>query len=271
MAGSKELCLICAKPFYGKQKTTRCGGCELHFHSACLQISDTEQVFYTSTGKSTFQCEACTKLLCSTGNDDTPVRPQRSLSASDATCSISDGGKKIISPERELLLPELSNKESLSVQLEAVRLNGVTVKGMIENLVLMASTLTAEIPQVRIDNVELKKQIKVMLGFLAGTSGTKAPTAKKMTAERSLLSQTESMTYKDVVIKNQRMRQERAVSSTKNVGSSVPAAAVVSKDDDVSETNNEIGSADSPIDGYVVVTKKKRREGGMETPKRVKN
>jgi hypothetical protein len=62
------------------------------------------------------------------------------------------------------------------------------------------------------------------------------------------------------------MRQERAVGNTKNMGSSAPAAAVVSKDDDVSETNNETGSADSPIDGYIVVTKNKRREGGMATP-----
>jgi hypothetical protein len=62
MAASKELCLIRAKPFYSKQKTTRCGGCELRFYSACLQISDIEQMFYTSASKSAFQYEYCTKL-----------------------------------------------------------------------------------------------------------------------------------------------------------------------------------------------------------------
>jgi hypothetical protein len=67
---------------------------------------------------------------------------------------------------------------------------------MIENLVVMVSTLTAEAAQLRTDNVELKKQIKDTQGFLAGVSGTKAPTAKKMTAERSLPSQTESMSIR---------------------------------------------------------------------------
>jgi hypothetical protein len=51
-----------------------------------------------------------------------------------------DGTIKVVSPDRKLLLPEFSSRESLSVQLETVRLNGVTAMGMIENLVSVVST-----------------------------------------------------------------------------------------------------------------------------------
>jgi hypothetical protein len=54
MAASKELCSVCAKPIYVKQDA-----CDLlHFHCACSQISDTEQVLFTPSGKSSFQFAA---------------------------------------------------------------------------------------------------------------------------------------------------------------------------------------------------------------------
>jgi hypothetical protein len=46
-----------------------------------------------------------------------------------------DGTAKVASPEIELLLPEFSSRETLSIQLETVRLNGVTAMRMDENLV----------------------------------------------------------------------------------------------------------------------------------------
>jgi hypothetical protein len=82
-----------------------------------VQISDSDQVFFSSAGKSSFKCVSCTKLIRSTSNNDIPVKPQCSLSTSDAR-------KKVLSPERELNLPELTSNESLSVQIERVRLNG---------------------------------------------------------------------------------------------------------------------------------------------------
>jgi hypothetical protein len=42
-------------------------------------------------------------------------------------------------------------------------------------------------------------------------------------------------------------------------------AAVVRKDDAATEASEETGSADSPVDGFIVVTKKKRRDVGMAT------
>lgn len=59
------------------------------------------------------------RTLRSTRNAETPVKPQYSLSASDAT-------KNVISPKRELDLPVLTSNESLSVKIETARLNGQT-------------------------------------------------------------------------------------------------------------------------------------------------
>lgn len=67
-----------------------------------------------------------------------------------------DGTAKAASPEIELLLPEFSSRETLSVQLETVRLNGVTAMRMDENLVSVISTLTNKVTQVRSDNEELR-------------------------------------------------------------------------------------------------------------------
>jgi hypothetical protein len=104
MAASKGVCTVCDKPFHGRQKIIRCGGCDSRFHCVCLKISDTEFAFYTASGKSTYQCSACTKLQKVSRTDDgTAVKMQRSLFASDAN-------KKIHSPERQLILPTLRTK-----------------------------------------------------------------------------------------------------------------------------------------------------------------
>jgi hypothetical protein len=83
----------------------------------CLKISDTEIAYYTAPGKSSYQCSACTKLQKVSRRDDMPFKTQRSLSASDAS-------KKILPPERQLILPSVCAKEALSVKTEMVRLNG---------------------------------------------------------------------------------------------------------------------------------------------------
>jgi hypothetical protein len=57
---------------------------------------------------------ANTKLLRSARNDKSPVKAERSLSASDAT-------KQVISMEMQLNLPKLTSNESLSVQTQTVK------------------------------------------------------------------------------------------------------------------------------------------------------
>jgi hypothetical protein len=140
MTASKEVCTVCDKPFHGRQKIIRCGGCDSRFRCVCLKISDTEFSFYTASGKSSYQCSACTKL-----QKVSAVKMQRSLFASDAN-------KKIHSPERQLILPTLRTKEALSVQIEAVRVSGEDTMEMAENC-----KLSDEVAHLKLDNVELKK------------------------------------------------------------------------------------------------------------------
>jgi hypothetical protein len=44
MAG-KDLCEVCGKPFYRKQKFIKCDECDLHFHCNCLQTGVTECIY----------------------------------------------------------------------------------------------------------------------------------------------------------------------------------------------------------------------------------
>jgi outer membrane murein-binding lipoprotein Lpp len=74
------------------------------------------------------------------------------MSASEAT-------KKIISPERQLNLPEIASNEPLCVQIETVRLNGQTAVSLVEKLLAMVTNLTAEVSQLKTDNDVLKEQM----------------------------------------------------------------------------------------------------------------
>jgi hypothetical protein len=70
-----------------------------------------------------------------------------------------DATKKVISPERELSLPELTSNESLSVQIGTVRLNGQTTINLVGKLLSMVINLTAEFTQLKSDNALLAVQI----------------------------------------------------------------------------------------------------------------
>jgi hypothetical protein len=115
MSATKDVCLLCTKEFYGKQKFLRCcGPCASRFHLSCLQFSETEYAYYTDdSGASTYKCTACFKTWRSQRNDDTPL-----ICPSSST---SDLPKKAVSCKRALVLPPVfdSDKyEALSVQLE---------------------------------------------------------------------------------------------------------------------------------------------------------
>jgi hypothetical protein len=129
MAASKDSCPVCSNPFHGRQKYIMCcRPCSSSFHLNCLQFSETEYQFYTGSGVSTFKSASCVKALCLQRNDDTPVKTRSS--------STSDLPKKVISPERALALPPISDPdkyEAPSVQLETVRLNGVCAIDLIKS------------------------------------------------------------------------------------------------------------------------------------------
>ncbi|KDR12811.1 hypothetical protein L798_13273 [Zootermopsis nevadensis] len=102
-----------------------------------------------SSGVSTFKCVSCCIGSRASRDDNTPVRATRSASTADLPL-------KIVSPDRELILPTFKDPESLSVQLETVRLNGVNTHNLVENLVQMVLKLSEDVQQLQKDNDYLK-------------------------------------------------------------------------------------------------------------------
>jgi hypothetical protein len=71
------------------------------------------------------------------------------------------------------MLPEIVNEESVSVQLETVRLNSVNTNNLVETLIQMVAKLTEEVGLLRKDNEFLKMKV----GMLAAVqcSGSSPP------------------------------------------------------------------------------------------------
>jgi hypothetical protein len=128
-----------AKPFMENKIYIRCcEPCVSRLHLSCLKMSDTEYTFYMAEGESTFKCAECVKVLRSSRDENTPIRSMRSASTSELH-------KKLLSPGREVLLPNLKDSDSLSVQIKTVRLNGVNTTNLVENLVEMVLKLSEEV------------------------------------------------------------------------------------------------------------------------------
>jgi hypothetical protein len=68
----------------------------------------------------------------------------------------SEVGKTVVPPGGELVLPPRKDSDSLSVQLETVRLSGVGTKNMIEYFIEMGLRLSGEVGHFRKDNEILK-------------------------------------------------------------------------------------------------------------------
>jgi hypothetical protein len=99
---TREVCRLCDKLIYGKQKCIRRRECELLFHGTCMSECNVD----ADTGKSTYACDSCVS-----SKEPAKVNNVESLSESSA------------SPVRY--------NNSLSVQIEAVRLNGVSTMEMV--------------------------------------------------------------------------------------------------------------------------------------------
>jgi hypothetical protein len=137
-----------------------------------------------------------------TRNDDTPVKPQRSLSVSEAT-------KAVISLERPLNVPELTSNESLSVQIETVRLSGQTAISWVEKLLAMVTNLTAEVSQLKTDNAVLKDQMCELQYLLSAKS------CHMNAAAGTSSSKPAGMSYNDAVASNQH-QQARSTNASKS-------------------------------------------------------
>jgi hypothetical protein len=158
-------------------------------------------VCFTSTGESSRK-RVARKKKRSTKKNNTPDKPQRSSSASDTA-------KKVILPERQLNLPELTSNESLSVQIETLRITGQATINLVEKVLVMVTKLTAEVTQLRSDNAVLQIQLCELEDLLSTMS-----CHMEAAAETSYF-QPGVMSYKDAPAISQH-QQVRKVNTSKS-------------------------------------------------------
>jgi hypothetical protein len=164
MAASKDCCSHCKKAIYSKQKVIRCSGpCASRYHLSCLKMSDTEFSFFMVDGVSTYKCVSCVLSSRRSGDDSTPIRNLRSASTSELSL-------KVVSPDREIVLPKLKDTESLIVQFETVRLNGASTHSLVENLVQVVLKLSENLHQLRKVNEYLKFHLNRFIINVPGPS-----------------------------------------------------------------------------------------------------
>lgn len=175
MAPSGDFCPICNAAFYGRQKFLRCSGCcGLRYHLVCLKFGEPEYEIFMKTGCSTYLCQACTNAMKSRQGDSTPVRSIHggvgdgaSKPVQEDTSPVKAGTgavkKKIISPTRELNLPELQSTNSLSVQIETVRLNSVSILETLNSVLEHVKNLENEVAYLKSENAALKLQVSEII------------------------------------------------------------------------------------------------------------
>jgi hypothetical protein len=142
---SKDFCAVCEKPFYGKQKFIRCGQYDSLFPCNCLQTGVSEINVSVSTGKFSFKCENCKKLASDTPHEHSVDNSNR---------------KEVLSAESECVVSRTGDTDSLNLQLEAIRANGICTMEMVRSLLVMVSKLSEELQQLRMDNDALKMQLR---------------------------------------------------------------------------------------------------------------
>jgi hypothetical protein len=84
--------------------------------------------------------------------------------------STSELEKKVVPPGTDLILPEIANVESVSVQLETIRLNSVCANNL-TSLIQMVSKLSEEVGLLRKENEILKMKVgKLTAAECSGSS-----------------------------------------------------------------------------------------------------
>jgi hypothetical protein len=175
---SKDLCAVCEKPFYGKQKFIRCGECDSCFHCNCLQSDVSESNVIASTGKSAYKCENCKK--------------QASDSTNEQSVNISNQ-KEVLSEEAECIVLYAGDTDSLSLQLEAIRANGICTMEMVQSLIVTVSELGSEVQQLRMD-VALKTQLRDYQ-----QAPTHVPSIQRVAVSSAIANNATAKSYRDVV------------------------------------------------------------------------
>jgi hypothetical protein len=119
----------------------------------CVHFRENEYAYCTNSGTSTYKCAACSKTLRSQRNEDASANPRSSTL---------DLPKKIVSPERTLVMPPVFNsdkREVLSIQQETVRLRGVCTIDLIQLLLDPAHELGEDVALLKSDSISLISQI----------------------------------------------------------------------------------------------------------------
>ncbi|PNF33116.1 hypothetical protein B7P43_G15514 [Cryptotermes secundus] len=214
---SKDVCLLCDKPFYGKQKCIRCCVCELRFHCNCLKTNISECNVDAATGKSSFTCDNCV-----IGKEQSLVKNNTNKISSGLECSASTVG----------------DNDSLSRQLEAVRLDGECTMEMVKSLMDMVTKLSCEVQVLKSDNTDLKIQLRDLRQFHTPLPST---SSEALSSTRDAATKT----YSDVLTSEGGHPASAATSSGPSRQTSLPESSTIASDNQAA-------------DGFITVQRKRK-------------
>lgn len=246
MAPSKDTCPTCKSAFFGRQKNLKCvGPCGFRYHLDCANLGETEYDFYMEGGTSSYKCEKCISASKSSHGDNTPVRPK-----------IISSPKKIISPTRELKLPSLHSEESLSVQLETVRLNSVSIIDTVSTILEYVKELEKEMKELKSENAALKIQMAEIL-ILNKDSSLHKPTQQDLN-----LGQQSTKSYSSVLSEN--VKQAKSAMSKNSLthlasnskANEVSVPTICNSDITITQSSNK---HQIDTDGFQLVSKPKKK------------
>jgi hypothetical protein len=197
-------------------------------------------------------------------NDDTPVKTRSS--------SMSDLPKKVISPERALVLPSATDAdkyEAICVQLEMVRLNGACTFYLIQSLVTTVNKLSDDVTQLKSDNLALKLQVQDLQGLVVeltkvskqqpqGSSFLRPALRKEVVDSWNLAPQQNSTrSYAEVANFVSAMQAVNTLLRSADDGS-MAASGMYKQDCPVNKASSEDSEGQADSDGFKIVTYKKQ-------------
>lgn len=241
MPASKDTCPACSAAFFGRQKFLKCAGpCGFRYHLDCINLGDAEYDLYMERGNSSYNCERCISASKTSRGDETPVGSKKLVSPV----------KKVISPTRELKLPSLPSVDSLSVQVETVRLNSVTILDTLSDILDYVKSLHNEMLEIKNENAALKIQMAEILDKrICSTNSDQSNPKVVQQVNASCIRKS----YSQVL-------SQSAPASSKQSNPGTAKSASASNVVTTQLTANEVGSPSPPIDGegFQVVAKKRK-------------
>jgi regulator of replication initiation timing len=163
----------------------------------------------SSTGKSAYKCDNCKKL---TG-----------LAENEHSLAIGNE-KESLTTELQGKVSGIMDKVALSVQLDTVSANGICTMEMVQSLIKMVSKLCDEVQQLRIDNADMKTQLRELQQL-----PSHAPSTRSGAPTPAIATNATAKSYRDVVCAEGGNPSVDKVAAT--VGIPLPEAPIVTGDD----------------------------------------